>query len=373
MPEEQLKLIKVPLGREIVIKKASFPPLENLDLNLLENPKLLKKDAPLIPLQPIKDGDAPRKGKKIIRNLGRKIEDKKREKRDLLTTAFASSDEDYSDEDRSNPDDDLEETHNAPPTIRIKSKTRRRDKIPEIDEEDEPLDEEDDEEYEDDEDEEEYEDEDEEDEEEEEPQETQEEKEQREKSEYTRKIKILKKQYPEKKIPDINEFTDLNTLKKIYTDEKWEIDIDKNHEDYRLYLMLSWMGMEMATTQWFGIDMKGLTEYHAQRMSKYDKLLIELGEKNHSKFGENLPVEIKLVGVVLLETLFFYVMKQASAKGGPNVSMLVQLLNGSKSGGFPGTSPSTTDENSGNIRKGKVRGPSVSPDEIRKMGEESEK
>ena len=54
MPEEPLKLIKIPLGREIVIKKANFPPLDNLDLNLLENPKLLKKDAPLIPITPIK-------------------------------------------------------------------------------------------------------------------------------------------------------------------------------------------------------------------------------------------------------------------------------------------------------------------------------
>jgi hypothetical protein len=368
-PDDQLKIIKVPLGREIVIKRVNFPELNNLELNLLENPKLLKKDAPLIPVLPIKNIEPPRKGRKIIRNLRQKIEEKSKEKRSVLASAFASSGE--SDFQESDIDERpiISKGKSLHTTLNIKGRNRRYDDaeddedIPQTDQEDIPLDEEDEEEVEDDDEEEEYEEEDE------EPEETPEEIEKREMSEYTRKIKILKKQFPERNIPEINEYTDLNTVKKIYNDEKWDIDIDQNHENYRLYLMITWFGMEAATTQWFNMNMEGLTKYHIQRMSRYDKLLIELGEKSHSRFGENLPVEIKLIGLILFETLLFYISKQAETKGGPSIANLLSLLNG---GGINQATQQATQQGNNTsedqtTRKSKIKGPSISAEEIRKM------
>ena len=44
-------------------------------------------------------------------------------------------------------------------------------------------------------------------------------------------------------------------------------------------------------------------------MRRYERLLIELGEKNYSSFGENWPVELRLAGLVLVNAIIFVLAK----------------------------------------------------------------
>ena len=363
MSDNRLHIIKVPIGRKIISREPHFPPLNSLELNLLENPDLLKIGAPLIPTKPIKrivlrKAKEPRKR----RSRNSTIDDE-----DGLTQQFGGDD--------SGDESDI--------SIKAKkSRDRPKDDHKDIElEENEDSGEEESEDSEDDsgeESEEESEDsgddsgdEDE--------KETPEEKDEREKGEYIRKLKLLKKQYPTRNIPEFNEFTDVKTLKKAYSDEMWDINVDENLQSYRFYLVMSWLGMEFASTKFMGIDMEGMTSYHVRRMQRYDKLLIELGEKSYSRLGASLPVEIRLIGLVLFESLAFYVGKQIIAKGGENIGAILGMMDMTNVNQTPQSQPQSwgqqfssqfagpqTSTEQGE-KKSRVRGPSITPEQIRNM------
>lgn len=339
-----LKIIKIPLDRSVKSPKPNFPPLNDLELNLLENPKLLKHGVSLIPLKPIKAVSR----YSSVRKKDRKKEKIHKKKDDLDDLA-------------SNSDSDLSGFSSEEELVIPKNKHRKRVlsssdeegdiEITESDSDTEPEDELDvDEDVED------------------EKHISPEEIELNQRKELLRKFKILRKQYPSRNITQFDdEFADVKSMQKTYDDEMWDIHIDESTESYRVYFMIACMGMEWLGTQWFDMDLRGLTSHHMARRQKYDRLLIELGEKSYSRIGADLPVEIRLLGVMLMETLAFYIGKQIDSKGGPGISQIFSMMTGGA--GTTAESPFMGGDKSADTptRKSRVKGPTISVDEIRAM------
>jgi hypothetical protein len=183
-----------------------------------------------------------------------------------------------------------------------------------------------------------------------------EEKEAKEKEEYIWRFRILKKANKNRDIPEYTIHDDLLTMKTEYDRSVKDIHIDKNLSSYKTYLSLGFIGIE-----WFCVNMLGTSEMDgfstAQRkaIDDYDYLLIELGERSYNRWGSNLPVEIKLIGVVMLNAMMFYASKVMMRTAGADTSMLFQS--------FSGVKADTAEE----PKQRKMRGPSIKAGDVRKM------
>ncbi len=73
-------------------------------------------------------------------------------------------------------------------------------------------------------------------------------------------------------------------------------------------------------------NMEGLTEYHMSSMDSYKRLLIELGEKSKPNEQSSFSVEIRLLGLALINTLFFILGKTISSRTNMDVLSLLKGL-----------------------------------------------
>lgn len=180
---------------------------------------------------------------------------------------------------------------------------------------------------------------------------SQEEKEEMEKQEYLARFRILKKGNPNyKEFPDYTEHTPVPALKKMYNETVKMIQLEENVDSYKTWLQVGFFLIEIGLCK-AGLDFKGFAKVQMKKMNKYEKMLIELGEKSYSNFTNNWPVEIRLIGVLIADALVFYICKIAADYMGEDVANLVATMLGIE---IP--------QKEKPIR---MRGPSVKPDQIR--------
>lgn len=421
-----IRIIKKPLSAPLEDIPINFPPLKDLYLNLMEIPEKLKKGLPLIPppkpnLEKRKAEDSSKiKNKekedvleietKTHKNKKDKKEKKKERKKEKKKLSNSKSENhthtDSSDHSKSRKNDKHKEKNQKKEEIEheinkrkkeIENKYQKSGKKPSrkivlssSEDDNELLDEigEDDEENETNEETEdntEENDEEENNEEEEEDDEyaglTPEEKLAKQKEEMLFRFRILKKRYGKTgtvPIPEWNEHTDLHTMKSSYDRTLKELYLDDTVETYRTYLMGSWVALEYFCVQVMGIDIKGFSLQQINSMHKYDRLLIELGEKSYSKWNMDLPVEVRLIGLVLFQAAIFYLGKVVYENYGPSMAELFrgftgqskQKENNEKNEKNGSGSEHTGENNVGTNNRGpvpgKMRGPPKVPDYLKK-------
>lgn len=195
-----------------------------------------------------------------------------------------------------------------------------------------------------------------------------EERERQEKEEYIWRFKILKKKYKTRKdIADYNEHDDLFTMKQTYERTLREIQLEDNCESYRMYLVGGFMLMEFVSNNWMGVDLTGFTAHQMTMMHKYDRMLIELGEKSYNRWGSNLPVEIRLIGFIIIQAGIFYLGKIIAEKGGGTMADIFKMFTGAPAA--TGAAAETAQEQDPDAPKKKMRGPSVKVADLRKKVE----
>lgn len=149
-------------------------------------------------------------------------------------------------------------------------------------------------------------------------------------------------------IPDFSEFSDLDTLKKCYRNNHRIISLQSNIESYKNFLNKGMSGMEFLCTYFLGLNMNGLSQHHYSNSNQYDDLLEEFGEKNYSPVGSSIPVELRLIGLILFSTGTFYVQKNQQ-------HMMGNVMNNMMGGMGENTNPQA---------KTKMRGPTINPEDL---------
>jgi len=149
------------------------------------------------------------------------------------------------------------------------------------------------------------------------------------KRDYLFRFRMLKKQYPDSKIeiPKISIHTELKDMQKEYDDALRDLSLDSSVKSYKSYLIWMFMGTEWTLGKWFGFDMKGFTQQQIIDMDRYERLLIELGEKNYVPSGSRWPVEIRLLFLVVVNAAVFIIGKKITRETGTNILGMISSMN----------------------------------------------
>ena len=150
------------------------------------------------------------------------------------------------------------------------------------------------------------------------------------KTELLFKFKMMKKSYPHADIPEFSIHSDLRLMERSYKQTLRSLSIDSSVESYRGYLYLGFCATEWLGCNVMKLDLKGFSQEQMLQMNKYDRLLIELGEKSYSPLGSDLPVEVRLLGLVMIQAVMFMFSKLIKDSTGISFTRPVQHKSGKK-------------------------------------------
>tara|TARA_B110000483_G_scaffold239904_1_gene319379 strand:+ start:914 stop:1723 length:810 start_codon:yes stop_codon:yes gene_type:complete len=147
------------------------------------------------------------------------------------------------------------------------------------------------------------------------------------------KFEILRKSYPNTEIPLFSMHNDFATMNKQYEYIIRKVQLESNVDNYKSYLIGGFMLLEFLFGK-VGLDMAGFSQQQMHQMNKYEKLLIELGEKSYIP-KRNFPVEVRLLGLIIFNAVLFGFSKLIMEKTGTNIlqamgNILPQNKGGSK-------------------------------------------
>jgi hypothetical protein len=125
------------------------------------------------------------------------------------------------------------------------------------------------------------------------------------KAQFKVKFSILRANYPQWGIIEIHDSFTLEQINELYTYYIRQIMVSKETGNYKVYLVIFFMIIEVIGVKILKLNMSGYTMSQLRRMNQYDSLLNELGEKWLVGGGSNWPVEARLLVTAATNAVIF--------------------------------------------------------------------
>ena len=151
---------------------------------------------------------------------------------------------------------------------------------------------------------------------------------------FVTKFGILRSSWQSMGIPDINWGMSLREIHSMYNMYVQQIHIQQNVDSYKQYMVAIWWILELLGSK-AGLNITGYAQSQMNSMSKYEKLLIELGENKYKETAavnggviqvSQWPVELRLLGVALLNALIFVIVRTCVSYLGMDGNVVQQVL-----------------------------------------------
>ena len=168
------------------------------------------------------------------------------------------------------------------------------------------------------------------------------------------KFELLKKSYNNVTIPEFSIHSEYQMMLKAYESTLKKVSLDSSVDSYKTYLIGGFMLVEFVLSSWFKLDMQGFSQQQIMSMDKYERLLIELGEKSYVPNAKQWPVEVRLIFMIIINAGFFIVTKMLMKKTGAN---LLNMFNSMNTG-------ATANSNNIGGAKRKMKGPDLNLGDI---------
>jgi hypothetical protein len=178
------------------------------------------------------------------------------------------------------------------------------------------------------------------------------------------KFDLLKKSYPASSsmLPEYSIHSDLKEMQKAYEDNVKRLSLDSTVGTYKTYLIGGFSVVEFVFGNFLGFDMQGFTQQQIINMHSYERLLIELGEKSYVPSGSKWPVEVRLLGIIVINAGIFIVSKMIMKKTGANLMNMINTMNAPPAGA----------QNSVPKPKRRMKGPNIGLNDIPDVTEEEQ-
>ncbi|MFO0089679.1 MAG: hypothetical protein ACK518_02590 [bacterium] len=145
------------------------------------------------------------------------------------------------------------------------------------------------------------------------------------------KFELLKKSYKDSNIPEFSMHSDYKTMKQTYENTVRKLSIESSVDNYKTYLIGGFMVVEFILGSWMGFDMEGFTQHQISTLGSYERLLVELGEKSYVDEESQWPVEVRLLGMIIMNAAFFIVSKLVTKKtGSSNILNFLASMNSAR-------------------------------------------
>lgn len=195
---------------------------------------------------------------------------------------------------------------------------------------------------------------------------------QQKKTRIIRRLRTLKKLLPNATIPDFDHDDDLSIMEIALDDIQFDLKVDQNIAFYKTLLWGYFGGVEFVAG-FLDIDMSRFGAQQLRMMRYYNVLIAEIAEKNSNSWFFNLSAEVKLMGLLFLNTLVYFLMKHITKNKGEaagasfmafyeNLPIFSALDTSSGGTGGAGSTPGNTPATP--TPKPKVRTPSVNLDDM---------
>lgn len=145
-------------------------------------------------------------------------------------------------------------------------------------------------------------------------------------ADYNVKFGILRNAYPEFNIPFFDTSVNLEVKHQHYERYVHQIHIDNSVGSYQVYLLILFACIELFCVKILGLNLSGYTFNQLSLMNKYEKLLIELGEKSYGSIGSSWPVEARIIFMSLFNALIFLVIRLFASYLGPGMGDILQQI-----------------------------------------------
>jgi hypothetical protein len=178
------------------------------------------------------------------------------------------------------------------------------------------------------------------------------------------KFSLMKEMYPTAVLPYMNMSTELEYMKNEYEILMRRLRIHDKTVQYKQFLAFAFYGIEFILGKFAKMNMEGFAKSQIANLTQYDRLLIELGHKHYvADAPETFPVEIRLIGMILINTAIFIVMQKVTASiSGSSFSNLTNMLstfmggvNNSNQVNFSPVSSEQTKQRESNARESNAR------------------
>ena len=160
-------------------------------------------------------------------------------------------------------------------------------------------------------------------------------------STFLARFSLLRDSWKSHNIPEIKDSMSLEEIHDIYDIYVKNIHVSQSKDKYKVYMVVMWLFIEYACIK-MGLNVSGYTMAQMKSMTKYERLLIELGEKNYqySPAGEanDWPVELNIVFMALANAAIFIVIKmlcESMKMGDALANTIVETISSYLSGDQP--------------------------------------
>jgi hypothetical protein len=153
---------------------------------------------------------------------------------------------------------------------------------------------------------------------------------------YFLKYQVLQKSWPEYRFPNMDDKWVQQKPQLVidtYTTSIERIQVDMDVSQYKIALIIMFLVIEVVSVKFLGFDAGGYTLSQIKAMNRYEKLLIEIGERKLLAGGDSWPPEVKILFIGLFNCALFILMKYLSSILGPQlISYISPIVNGLFSG-----------------------------------------
>lgn len=174
---------------------------------------------------------------------------------------------------------------------------------------------------------------------------------------------VVKRKY-KVKVPEFNEFSDPRTANSALRRIKFQCSLDSNVLWYKRYFIYSSALLEYVLVQFAHLDIQEMTKYHLSQLDVYDELIVELGERRYTSIIGSLPIEVRLIGLFVFNSIIYYIGKNFfPAFLGMSLDDIMSVLEKTQKGfSFAGQVPSSPPQD---VRpRGQMRPPTLSVSDI---------